>query len=629
MFGKLSSKITGLYDKQIDATGLAFFRILYFVNLFFEVLRIYHYRQLIFDKIPFVEGNEVAVKFGLIIWLVVLVMLCLGMFTRINSLINYILTIIFFGTAGEFAYHMYYLYTGVNFLILFLPVSKVVSIDRLFTKLKYSSARFRYEPSRTVSSLAYLVPVLVGIGLVYYDSILYKLVSPYWKSGLGMWLPSSLPMISHVDTSSMLNIKWLMKFVGYLTLIFEFIFLFVFWRKKWRVPLLIIGIGLHLGILLEFPIPYFAIGVVALYLLMVPVSFWKKIKLNRSNKKTLSFYYDAECPLCNRTVIVLSHFDIFKRLEFISVQSSFGKVPALNSLSEADLLKDIHSVDENGKVAKGYDTYRKAFDSMIWTSLFSWLMYIPGISHMGKAIYRYIAENRTNERCTDETCGYEPPIVPKNDSEVKLLHNLSLREFKIFIVKSICFLILFLQFSVSLNSSLLKKIRHSAPLKETVFNSGLTKYSTFVREFARPFFGIANHPVFMDFHFKGYNHIIAIVNKSDNHVHFLPIINENGQPGSYLQGATYVNWTFRVVSADIDSAKLNSGILRYTAFWAGQHKLPLNDLKFEIVVKKIDDYNDWENNYLRNQIEHPWQLAGEASWLNGKFDCTLKEIEKM
>ncbi len=629
MLSKISSKISSLYDKQIDARGFAIFRIVYFINLFLELLRVYNFRHLIFDKVPFVDENEIAVGLGLILWLAIIVMLCFGMFTRINTILNYVLSVVFFGMSGYFAYHMYYVYTTMAFLFIFLPISRAISIDRLFEKLKYSSSRYRYEPPNTVSAFFYLLPLFICNALIYSDSILYKFVSTYWMSGLGMWLPSSLPMITHVDTSVFLNLKWLMKFIGYLTVAFEFIYLFLFWNKKWRVPLLIIGVGLHLGILLEFPIPYFAIGVVGLYILMVPVSFWKSIELNRKNKKTLFFYYDAECPLCNRTVIVLSHFDIFKRLEFVSVQSSFGKVAALKSFSEADLLNDIHSVDNAGNVRKGYETYRSAFSSMVYLWPLSLLLYLPGISHLGKAVYRYIAVNRTNERCTDETCGYEPPIIPKQDSDVKLLHNLTKRELKLFFFKSLLVLLVLVQFTISLNSLLFKKIREKSFLKETILNKELTAFSFFVRDVARPTLGLANHPVFMDFHFKHYNHIVAVVYRDGDKVEFLPMINENGQPGSYLEDATFVNWTFKVVSAQVEASKLSEGISRYTAFWAGQRGLQLNNLKFEIMVKRIDDYKDWEENFLRNQIKKPWQVAGQAYWVNGEFKVDLKDIEKM
>ena len=82
-------------------------------------------------------------------------------------------------------------------------------------------------------------------------------------------------------------------------------------------------------------------------------------------------------------------------------------------------------------------------------------------------------------------------------------------------------------------------------------------------------------------------------------------------------------------SADINQAKLSAGISRYTAFWAGSNGLTLKDLQFEIVVKKIDNYNDWEMNFLHDQLNAPWQIAGTAEWSDGVFSVNLSDIEKM
>jgi hypothetical protein len=292
-------------------------------------------------------------------------------------------------------------------------------------------------------------------------------------------------------------------------------------------------------------------------------------------------------------------------------------------------LNDIHSVTSKGEVSKGYETYRKAFTSMLWTFPLALLMYVPGISHLGRAIYSYIAENRTNERCTDATCGYEPPVLPKSDTEFKLLHNLTLRELKIFSLKVLLASAVLIQLAVSLNASLAKKIRHSGFLKDTFFDGSLTAFSSNVKAVARPLLGITNHPVFMDFHFKRYNHIVAIVYKGKSGLEFLPVINEKGQPGAYLKGGNFVNWTFKVNSADINQAKLSEGILRYTAFWAGSKGHSLKDLQFVIVVKKIENYIDWEKDFLKKQLNAPWQVAGTAGWKDGEFSTDLSDIEKM
>ena len=624
---KYNSFIARLYDKKIDATGLALFRIAYFIDLLLEIFRLYRFRHLLFDSIPGMDANVLAISFILILWMIVAVMLIFGVFTRTASLLNYILGIIILAKADYFAYHMYYVYCGMNVMILFLPISRVLSIDRLFEKLKYSNTRFQYQPSDKVTALAYLVPVMIGIGFVYLDSTFFKLVSEFWMNGLGMWLPSSLPMVTIHDTTFVLNYEYLMKFIGYLTLVFEIIFLFLFWHRKWRVPLAIIGIGLHIGILIEFPIPYFAIGVVGLYLLLLPVSWWRKFKI--TSPPSFRFYYDAECPLCVRTKIIVGHFDVFKRINFITVQSAYQTDERLKNISYDDLLNDIHGIDANGKVFKGFYSYRAALSAMIWAKPISWLMYLPGVSHLGNYIYGFVARNRVTERCTEETCGYTPPVIPGPESEMKLLHRFSLRDLKVAGVSFLLVLVTFLQISVSLNSAMIRRLRRSGPLKESIIDGPVTTFSAHVKTIAKPYFGITNHPVFMDYHFKGYNHIVAVVYKGPNGEEFLPIVQENGQPGEYQEGPVFINWTFRVNNAIADTTQLSAGILRYTAFWARERGLNLKDLHFEIRVKKIDDYHNWEADFLRRQLAKPWQPAGEVYWKDGKFYSQMSDIEKM
>src|SRR5690606_40702502 len=114
---------------------------------------------------------------------------------------------------------------------MFLPLSNTFSLDRLILKLKYSNTRFRYNPAQTVSVLAYYLPLLMGIGFVYFDSLFFKYTSHLWLNGLGMWLPASMPQAVLFDISFLLNIKFLVIALGYITLIFETIFLFTFWKK--------------------------------------------------------------------------------------------------------------------------------------------------------------------------------------------------------------------------------------------------------------------------------------------------------------------------------------------------------------------------------------------------------------
>ena len=266
----IKKAIAYIFDTKVDAVGLAVFRMAYSLILFFEVLQLFKFRNVVYDKIPFVASGELYVGFIFLIWFVFLLLVFLGLFTRTALLVNYIFSMIIFSSAHEFEYHVFYAYVGINLLMLFMPVSRVLSLDSLIQKLKYTNIGRPYKVDRKVLEINYLIVVFTALGLVYFDSIFRKLMSPMWTDGLGMWLPSSLPFATWNDATFLLNQEFLVKFFGYLVIVFETVFIFLFWLKRWRWPLLLLGVFFHIGILITYPIPWFALTAVVTYVLMVP-----------------------------------------------------------------------------------------------------------------------------------------------------------------------------------------------------------------------------------------------------------------------------------------------------------------------------------------------------------------------
>ena len=625
MLKKLHGIVSRAYLKKIDATGLAVFRIFYSLVLFCEVLQLHYFRHLVFDPIPYLEPAELETGPVIILWMVVIAFITIGFQTRISVIVNYLFTVLFFGLCTRFEYHMFYVYTGVNFLMMFLPLSKVLSIDRLLLKLKYSNTRFTYNPPRTVSKLSYTIPLLVAVAFVYFDSIFFKSLSPMWRGGLGFWLPASMPIVTHTDGSIFLNSEIFSKALGYLTFIFEFIFLFTFWFKRFRVPLLIIGIGLHIGIVISFAIPWFGFGVTAIYMLLVPVSCWKRWKPVPVKNPRLYFYYDNECPLCMRTKISIEHIDVKKKIRFLSVQAHAAEQQAFKNISGEELLLNIYSVDGKGKIYKGFDTYIQVANAIWWLKPLSLLMRIPGIYHLGKSIYGFVARNRNTERCTEENCGYTPPAVPVEEDKIKILHRFTVADLKTWGITAGLILLVVFQLIISLDSAAPSKIfRKLSGSKGNIVHH----FSSSVREFTKPFFGITNHGVFMDHHFINYNHLFAVVYlKPGGGEEWLPMTQPDGQPGWYNYGSEMVNWDFRVNNANVNQRKLLKGIRNYSAFWSQKHDISLDDASFKIMVKEIETPVKWERDFLHNQIMKPWREIGTATWKNEEFNCAIEPVE--
>lgn len=300
-----------LLNKKIDPIGLSYFRMAYSLVLFLEVLQILYFKHLIFDKIPYIEPSEVDFSVALIAWLVAILFLFLGFRTKTAAIVNYLFSLTFIATIRSFEYHMFYVYMGINFLMIFLAISEDLSLDQFLKK----------KVVRKVTVLNYYIPVLLAIGFVYIDSVFYKIISHNWTTGLGMWLPSSLPYASVLYNDEILNLKFVSLMAGIGTIIFEGIFIFVFFLKGFRVPLFVIGVGLHLGILLTFPIPLFGLGVIAIYLLMVPVSWWRRTResvfqdgINISHSSSVKIFIAISVLFLLQVNVTLFGDNLFKKV---------------------------------------------------------------------------------------------------------------------------------------------------------------------------------------------------------------------------------------------------------------------------------------------------------------------------
>lgn len=253
-----------------SALPLACFRIAWATVLFFEVSQLAWYHALVADPVPFVKTGELHLSYALGAWLVALVCLALGLFTRAAALVSYVMTLATLSTFEAFEYHVDYMITCVNLLLIFAPISARLSLDRLLL------ARRGVSVPGDTSELYPLLIVLFGIGAIYFDSVFYKLVSPMWLGGLGVWLPASLPQVAWVDFTPLLDTQWLVRGLGYLTLVFETLFVFLIWFRRLRPLLLFVGVGLHLGIAMTFPIPWFGLAAAAIYLLLVPPAWYER-----------------------------------------------------------------------------------------------------------------------------------------------------------------------------------------------------------------------------------------------------------------------------------------------------------------------------------------------------------------
>lgn len=101
-------------------------------------------------------------------------------------------------------------------------------------------------------------------------------------------------------------------------------------------------------------------------------------------------YYDGDCGLCRRTASVFRRLDLLRQLCWIDFRRS----------AEADVEHFEHEMAAvvSGRTYFGFSAYR----AMSWRLPIFWpllpFLYLPGVRHIGDAVYRHVAANR------DTTC---------------------------------------------------------------------------------------------------------------------------------------------------------------------------------------------------------------------------------
>jgi predicted DCC family thiol-disulfide oxidoreductase YuxK len=357
--------------------------------------------------------------------------------------------------------------------------------------------------------------------------------------------------------------------------------------------------------LITYPIPWFGLAVIVAYLLLVPVGFWLGISnAFKSNAQSYTFYYDAECPLCNKVVVVIRHFDVFNKINCVTVQGYAANEVALNGIPEIDLLINIHGVDSKGKVSVGFDAYIGLFKHMIYMYPLGIFASLPGISAIGRRIYKYVAGNRLTERCTSENCMMPVFSAPMSETEDFLVKGWN----KFNITKQFWKCVIIVMISLQLVIIGLCPL-FSPYLDHTPVGNALAKcYAVFGMP-AKKGFGITTHPVFMDGHFKNYNHIFKIVCNNNNEI--VPLLDENGMvTNSYANGAFWVHYTFRTSAPALFKEEYEMGVVKYLRYFENRHGLAHSE--YTIYVKELDSPGKWKKDFLRDQIKKQWQSAGSC-----------------
>ena len=417
--------------------------------------------------------------------------------------------------------------------------------------------------------------------------------------------------MSPVDMSFLLEQKYLQIGIGYTILIFELIFVFLFVYKRFRIPLLVLGVILHLGILISLNIYPFGLGMLIHYLLLVPLAWWSRISeiLRRSVPKLVVFY-DEQCLLCNRTVICLAHFDLLKRVQYLGLQEHAREHAALNNIAEATLLKDLYALDHKGQIYSGLATYIQIFRRMGYLAPVAYLLQIPGLNHLAGLVYRRIADKRVRLTC-DTDC---PPSSPGDTRWTTASSSDQRRQLKIEAYRwaRVFIIVVGLQLNCTVHYGILEPLTKGSTHSEPAMV--LKLFSDVVILFSHTFAGITPHSLYVH-QFDDYNHIFAFSYRDkEGREQWLPFVNQEGRLISPNWGRVQSMWANISVTGHIDTARFTRAVGRITAYWSIKSGLDLGDATLTLKMKQVQAPSSWVPNLRQDNLAGEWQDVGQVIW---------------
>jgi predicted DCC family thiol-disulfide oxidoreductase YuxK len=102
-------------------------------------------------------------------------------------------------------------------------------------------------------------------------------------------------------------------------------------------------------------------------------------------------YYDGACGMCRRSTTILQRMDWLGRLEFQDMTQV--DAVALPVPIEA-AMQGIPMRTHDGRTLIGFPAFRRAALQTPLGALPALIAYVPGVSHLGAMVYRWVATNR-------------------------------------------------------------------------------------------------------------------------------------------------------------------------------------------------------------------------------------------
>lgn len=216
----------------------------------------------LFRLLPMADGTAIALFAALN---VALLGLTAGFATRLCSVAVFLL-LTSFHHRNPFILNSADTFLRVaSFFLMFAPAGAALSVDRVMRIRKGLEKPGEIAPRSPWAQRL----IQLQLSVLYVATALYKAKGATWIEGTAVYYVFNLQEFQRVRLPALFFTAWASKFLSWSTLVIEGSIGTLIWVRELRYPVLLAGIGLHLGIELTMNIPLFEWTMIAAYALFV------------------------------------------------------------------------------------------------------------------------------------------------------------------------------------------------------------------------------------------------------------------------------------------------------------------------------------------------------------------------
>jgi predicted DCC family thiol-disulfide oxidoreductase YuxK len=380
------------------------------------------------------------------VWIICLAMIALfsmGMFSRVTSLLTWIVVV---STVRRVPIALYGFDQIVSALTFYLAVTgasgQAVSLDRFrrrWRQTRVAAARAprphatsgrgaRDEPGAPVASVGAnlaLRLIQLHVIIIYCMAGLAKVQGPSWWNGTAIWKTMTTGEFVAFDFTALAAWPWLVNFVTHASLALELLYPVLVWVKIVR-PLMLAGVvALHVGIAIMSP----GLTEFALVMIVANVAFvsggWLRGLVTGKSQPDLRVLYDGACPRCRASMALIKAADPDRMIEPVDL-TAVDVSRVHHRLTPEICMRTMHVVSTTGRITTGFDAMRSVAGRLPLFWPLAAIGFLPGVAWSGRRVYNRFAANRSRDvPCTDEVCGIHsqtPRTPPRNRGVAQVNH---------------------------------------------------------------------------------------------------------------------------------------------------------------------------------------------------------------